>query len=355
MSWKKVFFCTICLCIVLELILRFAFKNNPFFSIDAVFEKPVWNIQRLTNFFGAYDNVKELEIYHPWMTQEAPYETTFSLEKQSDCLRILCLGTSSTQGSFVGKGTDVYTSLVEQKLNASSSQANYQVINAGLGGHETFRLSIYYKEVLWRLKPDIIVMYLGGNDHDDGAGPQYHYLYQKMKNIMHTTQHTVSSQQLLLLNLSLRFPSTVMLPLWSCVTRSYVVFGLFSTKNFFIKKLGYIAEPWREQFPDQNYFRISTEAFNTMVDNGLKNKSKIVLIPEIYSDGSFAYPAYAEMMKSKSEQFNDVFYVDIRQTFRQASQEKLFFDYIHFTKAGHALMSEIICDTLHEFGLVKND
>lgn len=83
----------------------------------------------------------------------------YNLEKSSNCVRILCLGDSST---YWGS----YHELLEDKLNSAPGKSiKYEVINAGVTGYTSYQGLLMYKYYGEKYSPDIVLFYFGVNDH----------------------------------------------------------------------------------------------------------------------------------------------------------------------------------------------
>jgi len=83
------------------------------------------------------------------------------ISKPPESIRILSLGDSCT-----AHGHPPYTSILEDKLNAvASSTRKYEVINAGVYSYSTFQGVQVAKKIIPLLKPDIVIILYGWNDH----------------------------------------------------------------------------------------------------------------------------------------------------------------------------------------------
>ncbi|GAB4316646.1 MAG: hypothetical protein Kow0059_09250 [Candidatus Sumerlaeia bacterium] len=81
-----------------------------------------------------------------------------------DTIRVLCLGDSCTAG-----GDPPYTALLEDDLNACGRRANpalkFETINAGVWSYSTAQGVILAGDLIPSLKPHVVVIYYGLNDH----------------------------------------------------------------------------------------------------------------------------------------------------------------------------------------------
>ncbi|MGQ0645257.1 MAG: SGNH/GDSL hydrolase family protein [Elusimicrobiota bacterium] len=84
-----------------------------------------------------------------------------SVEKTPGVRRIVCLGDSCTFGATAD--ADTYPALLEKNLNAAGA-GPVEVINAGVPGYSSWQGLVFWREDVARLKPDVLVLYLGWND-----------------------------------------------------------------------------------------------------------------------------------------------------------------------------------------------
>jgi lysophospholipase L1-like esterase len=151
-------------------------------------------------FLGSVETKKALrEIPHPYMlwvntpdfvNQEGIKETNnlgyrnkndFDIVNDSDNLKILALGGSTTWGYLLGKPEEAWPGQLEKILNSklkrNSSHTHIQVINGGLNYATSAELLLHYLFRDRYLKPDIVIIHTGGNDvHPlifDGYKPDY--------------------------------------------------------------------------------------------------------------------------------------------------------------------------------------
>ena len=84
----------------------------------------------------------------------------FQKEKTPGVTRIICLGDSVTQNGF-----PAYPEALEGMLKATAAGKKYEVINAGVGSYSSFQGLKLLETKLLNLKPDIITVFFGWNDH----------------------------------------------------------------------------------------------------------------------------------------------------------------------------------------------
>jgi len=87
----------------------------------------------------------------------------FSKKKDSNIFRIVTLGGSTTAGMHENGLT--YPRILERMLNQSKiKNINFQVINAGMWGHNTCQIKTRFQNEIIDLKPDLLILMSGWND-----------------------------------------------------------------------------------------------------------------------------------------------------------------------------------------------
>ena len=86
----------------------------------------------------------------------------FSAVPAPGVIRILCLGDSLTFGDGVAV-EDTYPKQLEARLGRKGA-VRYEVINAGVPSYDTWQEVVYFEEWGWRLKPNMVVIGIYGND-----------------------------------------------------------------------------------------------------------------------------------------------------------------------------------------------
>ncbi len=114
-------------------------------------------------------------------------DVEMSPEKKDSDYRIMVLGCSNTVGWGVPY-ENVFTTLIEEKLNRDKKSKQYQVINAGVGNYNTYLESIQLMERITQIDPNMVVLHYYINDaeiisdKDAGMLIKNSYLIAFMKN-----------------------------------------------------------------------------------------------------------------------------------------------------------------------------
>ena len=91
-------------------------------------------------------------------------DNELTIEKPDNTVRIFTLGDSCTFGWGV-ESEDSFAKVLEKKLNDSSSDINYQVLNAGIVGYSSHQGMPLLKHKILKYSPDIITVAYGWNSH----------------------------------------------------------------------------------------------------------------------------------------------------------------------------------------------
>lgn len=86
-----------------------------------------------------------------------------ALKKNTDHLRIVCIGASSTYSIRVGN-EDTYPRLLEKKLRETYRDDSIEVVNAGVGGYTTAESLANLSTRILDIKPDVLIIYHAVND-----------------------------------------------------------------------------------------------------------------------------------------------------------------------------------------------
>ena len=85
--------------------------------------------------------------------------------------RIIVEGSSSTEGCGVPRDEDVWSFVLERKLNDLGLPYRVEVINAGVAGTTTFDMLLNFKLEMVNYEPNMLILYIGHNDQSYSFGP----------------------------------------------------------------------------------------------------------------------------------------------------------------------------------------
>ncbi len=99
----------------------------------------------------------------------------FEINKPTGTYRIVTLGGSTTYTENVRSYKDSYPFQLEIALKEKYNHSNVEVINAGVGGYDSWENLINFQFRVLDLEPDLIIVYLAGNDvHSRLVNPKYY-------------------------------------------------------------------------------------------------------------------------------------------------------------------------------------
>ncbi|MDD5355770.1 MAG: hypothetical protein PHY56_04500 [Candidatus Omnitrophica bacterium] len=237
----------------------------------------------------------------------------FSVNKPRDAYRIICLGSSSTEGH--GAGIESYPVRLEEFLKGKID--NVEVINAGAGGIRFYNLYIYFKDILSKLKPDLLVVYFGYNNDSFTV---YRY-FQSAQEIKRRYPFIDNSEDLeYALNFKFCSPKLLKLYRW-----------LFSSRLFTALKLGLDNIMIRYAFKDldaQEQRQFKEKNVHMLVDYCVFHSIRLVLVPEVimYDNGE-----YAGYFKDVKDELKGIYYFYPQR----AGLTAYLTDSIHFNKEGY--------------------
>ena len=87
----------------------------------------------------------------------------FSVKKDADVFRIICLGDSCIGGHAL-KLQDTFAKQLENLLNHIPGPTHYEVINAGVPGYSSLQGLRYLQIILSKYSPDLFIVHFGYND-----------------------------------------------------------------------------------------------------------------------------------------------------------------------------------------------
>lgn len=87
----------------------------------------------------------------------------FSLDKDRNTFRVICMGDSVTFGAHTAIGY-TYPKVLEKLLKSKFPSGNFEVINAAVPGYTSYQGLILLKKYILNYHPDLIIIYYGVND-----------------------------------------------------------------------------------------------------------------------------------------------------------------------------------------------
>lgn len=322
-----------------EASLRLIEKDNPYLNIRLLLNNPIWNIQHTTNLLGNYNEARTLYIG----------EGSYSVTKPKGLLRIVCLGSSSTQGHGIKDKNKVYAAFLENTINRNGTPC--EVINAGLGGYETFRMSIFLKEVLVKLNPDIVTVYLANNDIFPASDYRVYYSqYPRMKTALSQNPEWVKSQRMLFMALEFRKPIKPVVYAYNYLCESY----MFMYFNQARKNISAKARDFKKSFLLEEKKKIWEESLRGIIETCRLRGIKVLFIPEPRYPNYDSVGEYRVSMQTLARESTQVHYLDLREAYNKKAETFLFYDCVHPTEFGHEIIAAEIYNKLKSGKLLDN-
>lgn len=244
----------------------------------------------------------------------------YSINKEKNTKRIICLGDSITYGVWVKK-EEAYPYILEEMLNASSDFEEFEVVNAGVMGYTSLQGLRQLKRDLIKYKPDLVTALFGFDDNHSVI--DYSDKEQKTSNkyIFSLQKILRNSKLYCLLEISLRRG------------RHWFV----SDKNNLSQEIpGKIK---RRVEPDD--YRRNLQEIARLAEE--KNFEVLFLTPVIFrlKEKEINY------LNNYKEELPQEYDVDLLgELKRYQDQADLFLDSCHFTPAGHWVVAKTLYDTL---------
>ena len=115
----------------------------------------------------------------------------FQQQKPHECLRIVCLGGSTTFSPRV-ENAKTYPRLLQDKLRSTCPDLQIEVINAGAPGYTSAESLINFQLRVLDLSPDMVVIYHAVNDIHPRVVPGFQADYSHYRKGFHPPEKTVS-------------------------------------------------------------------------------------------------------------------------------------------------------------------
>ncbi|MBU1864107.1 MAG: SGNH/GDSL hydrolase family protein [Candidatus Omnitrophica bacterium] len=303
-------------------------ENNLNWNFALRVDCQLWDIGRYTNLLKNHDGKQSEEFNNG----------VFSVHKESNAVRVVCLGTSSTQGSCGIAVKDVYPNRLEQQFRKSSNK-KCEVINAGIGGYTSYRLLIYCRDIILQYRPDIITLYVGGNDMQMTGFITDKQFYAYVKKLIEKYPIVTNNKKLVtFLSISPYFANTITYEIANILFESRLFFSLYNQIGSF-KKLYF--NPHTQFVPPSLFREVLQEFVNITVQNDIK----LVLMPEAESTFTNQFKEYIDIMEQVASK-NNILVIDVRPELFKHRHEEIFYDRVHPTPLGYEVMTDKMYQSL---------
>lgn len=253
--------------------------------------------------------------------------------KPADTYRILCVGGSFVYGwPYNNMPSVAYPAQLEQLLSDSAEESEkFEVINAGIGGYSSCQGLFYFKNRLYKLAPDLVIVCFGANDssnnHAIGVFCSDKEYYESLLRLSrHKALFGIKKE----LN----------------KLRTYALIEklVFNIKKIFIRA--------HNRVPPED-FRNNLQEFITMAkEQGFK--ILFVLEPHVnlldFEQEVKKDHYYSIMHRLAKENPGYVRLVDTISLIRKYQDKDVFYDEMHLLPSGHRALAELIFEVFQKSG-----
>ncbi|MDP8254894.1 MAG: GDSL-type esterase/lipase family protein [Candidatus Alcyoniella australis] len=266
-------------------------------------------------------------------------------DKPPGVFRIIVIGGSNVYGDGVDELSDVFTEVLERRLNSHGANVEFEVINSGVSGYNSFQLMILDHEYLSRYEFDLSILYLNRNDliHDEGPYT-YRELHRMMQRGEHRKRWVPGLQSLLRQSFVYNYYTDLVVRIRMWIVRSYSPsVGISKNVN-----------------PPEDYAQNLRELISQQRGRG----AQVILAAEYWGESAArnmdlkgVIPQQRELMQQIAEE-TGVPFVDVYGYLRnnyEVAQIVFAHDLVHCNQVGHQAIAELLERTLIENRLVPID
>jgi hypothetical protein len=302
-----------------------------------------------------YSKIKYLETNSMGIRAEE-----YKIPKPLNTFRILILGDSVSHGKFIDQ-KDVFSTLLEKKLNNWSHKIRYEVINASIPGYNTMQEYIGLVNKWCIYKPELLVVCFNPSDlmptllqRDNYKGITYsHIAYTPMKKSEGFSMQEISYCQML----SISMPNLFNLPksIHSGLMLHSSIYRLITVKLY-----DYLSKLDKYKYPPEAYLNFVAAQAEYAIDQ-LKiycanNNIGLLFVffsylydtvPDI-EDDIVKIDKAKEMLRNKAIAYIDTlpYFKTKIDTVKKIALDPANGDYTHLNALGHKLTADAIYDYL---------
>ncbi len=327
----------------LEIFLRSAYPHSPDLDIEQL--KPKWLFGITTNFYGAFNDPREISIHSYFGVWRA-----YSIENPEHALRIICVGSSPLAERHPSVG-QTFPAFLEKEINRQSKRKSLVIPAAIPQAEHVNRIepSIFLKELLSRWTPDIL-LYYGKLTSTDGKDYKKYFekdllLYHRAKEIISKNSDWIKNDRLLYAALEFKAPVREVVYLYSFLCKSYLFMAL---ENIRKKIFGEWASGGGRGATGR------PEAFFEEVLRLCEEKGiKVVFIPQLDFSTCSNDKQTENILKIVREQHPEIYGLSLEGVFAGNRNFLLAEDRSHPSEYGHQVMAREIFRQLTEKGLLN--
>ena len=273
--------------------------------------------------------------------------------------RVLCLGSSSTNGIGASDPeTQGYPARLQTLLRARSLH-HVQVIRAGISGCTLSQLNTYMQEVIIHLKPDLVLLYYGAN-MDSLQARRYSL---KLRQLLDQAPYISTPEELWAATM-LPYPSPWSISLFLELAKSRI---FMAARSLIIIARGRVEQQKNAEKPDELSVLIP-ETLHELAETCTSRRIPILLIPEVLRTAILTPENpnaggikkrtwhYYEMFKAYAREHHaeGVRFLSVHETYTPATVRRLFRDEMHQTAEGYLHLAKTIAAALERFDLLPS-
>lgn len=287
----------------------------------------------------------------------------YKIPKPLNTFRIIILGDSVSHGKFIEQ-KDVFSTLLEEKLNNGLHEIVYEVINASVPGYNTMQEYIAFINKWYVYKPDLLLVCFNPSDLmptllqlDNYKGLVYsHIAYKPTKKNEGFNTSIMNYPQML----SISMPNLFNLPgnLHRELILHSSIYRLITVRSY-----DYLSKRNKYKYPPQaylNFVNIQAEyAISQLKSYCENNRIDLIFVffPYLYDkapatkDDMVKIDSAKEMLEAKSVTYIDILpYFKVKvDTVKKIALDSQNGDYTHLNALGHKFTADAIYDYLMKY------
>ncbi len=329
--WRRALF-IILVVVSLEGFLRNVKDMDPDYNINVAAYK--WNFKTETDLFGAPDPESSLSESSSGIFGEGSAGM-----KPAGGKRIIIIGSSPVGGTMLlDPAGSSFPALLRKKLNPGGGN-KVSVIDTSFPATymQSLQCNIYFTEVLFKLKPDLVVFYSRWGENK-GEIRKEQLLYDRARDLLERNADWIVSDRLLYAALEFKNPVKKIVCLYNSLCESYIFMKLENARKR-------IFNQWCSAFPKRPHRmeRLNTMAgsyFEKMIRLCRENKIKLLLMPEV-NFYRLEYGAGAEeSIQRVIREHPEVYALSLRGSFLENNGHGFSYDGIHPDEFAHRIIAE---------------
>ncbi|MFH1800731.1 MAG: hypothetical protein ABH891_07825 [Candidatus Omnitrophota bacterium] len=323
----------------LEAFLRVAYPHDPGLDIGQL--KPKWRFEISTNFFGAFNDPKELTIKSYFGDRPNKY----LIANSEHATRILCAGSSPLEIGALSLA-QVFPALLEKKLNAWNQKKNMVIplVLPGMNNFYSVEMNIYLKEVLNKMNPDFILFYgrlaYPKEENNKGRLEKDYALYQRAKRVMEKNSDWIKNGRLLYAALKFKEPIKEIVYLYDFLCKSYLFMAVENIRKRFLGAWHSGDRATSIENPDFLF----KEVITLCKEKGIK----VVFIPQLDFSTGLNDERTEIFLANLRREHPEIYYLNLEGIFNKNKNFLLAEAHSHPNRYGHKIIAQEIFRQLTE-------